>query len=86
MFRRNRDRGREGVSVSYRGNGSKPEESLYQILDVSDQNTGPYTLTLSVRDNETGDKSERIQDLIIAKMGTVVQRVSGAAAWNILIL
>ncbi|MCY3613844.1 MAG: hypothetical protein OXH03_01985 [Bacteroidetes bacterium] len=69
LFRRNRDRGREGVSVSYRGNGSKPEESLYQILDVSDQNTGPYTLTLSVRDNQTGDESERIQDLILQRWG-----------------
>ena len=69
LFRRNRDRGRQGVSVSYRGNGSKPEEALYQILDVSDQNTGPYTLTLSVRDNETGDESERIQDLFLQRWG-----------------
>ena len=69
LFRRNRDRGREGVSVSYRGNGSEPEESLYQIIDVTDQNTGSYTLTLSVRDNETGDESERMQDLFLQRWG-----------------
>ena len=67
LFRRNRDKGREGVSVSYRGNGSEPEESLYQILDVSDQKTGFYTLTLSVRDNETGEESGRIQDLFLRR-------------------
>ena len=69
LFRRNRDRGREGVSVSYRGNGAEPEESLYQILDVSDQKTGFYTLTVSVRDNETGEESGRIQDLFLRRWG-----------------
>ncbi len=67
LFRRNRDG--EGVSVSYRGNGSEQEESLYQILDVSGQKTGPYTLTLSVRDNETGEESERVQDLFLQRWG-----------------
>ena len=65
LFRWKRDR--EGVSVSYRGNGSEPEESLYQILDVSDQKTGLYTLTLTVRDNETGEKSERVQDIFLQR-------------------
>ena len=51
------------MSVSSRGNSSEPEVSLYQILDISDQKTGLYTLTLSVRDNETGEESVRIQDL-----------------------
>ena len=69
LFRRNRDRGREGVSVSYRGNGAVPEESLYHILDVSDQKTGFYTLTVSVRDNETGEESGRIQDLFLRRWG-----------------
>ena len=69
LFRRNRDRGREGVSVSYRGNGAEPEESLYQILDVSDQKTGFYTLTVSVRDNETDEESVRIQDLFLRRWG-----------------
>ncbi|MYF39308.1 MAG: hypothetical protein F4221_00415 [Rhodothermaceae bacterium] len=69
LFRRNRDRGRQGVSVSYRGNGPEPEESLYQILDVSDQKTGFYTLTVSVRDNETGEESGRIQDLFLRRWG-----------------
>ncbi|MDE2825692.1 MAG: hypothetical protein OXL40_00095 [Bacteroidota bacterium] len=69
LFRRNRDRGREGVSVSYRGNGAEPEESLYQILDVSDQKTGFYTLTVSVRDNETGVESGRIQNLFLRRWG-----------------
>ncbi len=62
-------RGREGVSVAYKGNSSESEESLYQILDVSDQKTGLYTLTLSVRDNETGEESERIQDLFLQRWG-----------------
>ncbi|MYD18164.1 MAG: hypothetical protein F4X05_00775 [Rhodothermaceae bacterium] len=69
LFRRNRDRGREGVSVSYRGNGAEPEESLYQILDVSDQKTGFYTLTVSVRDNETDEETGRIQDLFLRRWG-----------------
>jgi hypothetical protein len=69
VFRRNRDRDREGVSVSYRGNGSELEESLYQILDASDQKTGLYTLTLAVRDNETGEESERMQDLFLQRWG-----------------
>lgn len=69
LFRRNRDRHREGVSVNYRGDGSESEESLYQILDVSGQKTGSYTLTLSVRDNETGEESKRIQDLFLQRWG-----------------
>ena len=67
LFRRKRDK--EGVSVSYQGNGSEPEESLYQILDVSGQKPGPYTLTLSVRDNETGEESERVQDMFLQRWG-----------------
>jgi len=67
LFRWKRDR--EGVSVGYKGNSSEPEESLYQILDVSDQKTGLYTLTLTVRDNETGEKSERVQDLFLQRWG-----------------
>ena len=65
LFRRNR--GREGVSVSYRESGSQSEESLYQILDISDQKTGPYTLTLVVRDNETGEESSRTQSLFLER-------------------
>ncbi len=58
-------RNKEGVSVSYKGSGSRSEESLYQILDASDQETGLYTLTLVVLDNETGEESERTQDLFL---------------------
>ena len=58
-------RNKEGVSVSYKGSGSRSEESLYQILDASDQETGLYGLTLVVRDNETGEESERTQDLFL---------------------
>lgn len=65
LFRRNR--GREGVSVSYRESGSQSEKSLYQILDISDQKTGPYTLTLVVRDNETGEESSRTQSLFLER-------------------
>ena len=60
-------RSRKGVSVNYTGNGSSREESLYQILDISDQKTGPYTLTLVVWDNETGKESKRTQDLFWEK-------------------
>ena len=65
IFRRNR--GRKGVSVSYRESGSQSEETLYQILDISDQEEGPYTLTLLVRDNETGEESERTQSLFLQR-------------------
>ena len=67
LFKRKRDK--EGVSVSYSGNGPEPEEALYQILDVSGQKPGPYTLTLSVRDNETGEESERVQDVFLQRWG-----------------
>ena len=67
LFKRKRDK--EGVSVSYSGNSPEPEESLYQILDVSGQKPGPYTLTLSVRDNETGEESERVQDVFLQRWG-----------------
>ncbi|MCY4673432.1 MAG: hypothetical protein OXD43_06690 [Bacteroidetes bacterium] len=66
IFRRNKDR--EGVSVSYRASGSQSEESLYQILDVSDQKTGPYVLTLVVRDNETGEESKRTRSLFLERL------------------
>ena len=62
-------RNREGVSVSYTENGSLREESLYQILDVSNQKTGLYTLTLVVRDNETGKESERTRGLFLERWG-----------------
>ena len=65
LFKRNR--GGEGVSVSYRESGSQSEESLYQILDINDQKTGPHTLTLVVRDNETGEESKRMQSLFLEK-------------------
>ena len=67
LFKRKRDK--EGVSVSYSGNGSEPEESLYQILDVSGQKPGPHTLTLTVRDNETGKESERVQEMFLQRWG-----------------
>ena len=66
LFRRNRDK--EGVSVSYRGSGSESEESLYQILDISDEKTGSYALTLVARDNETGEESKRTQSLFLERL------------------
>ena len=66
LFRRKKDR--EGVSVSYRGSGSESEESLYQILDISDQKTGSYALTLVARDNETGEESKRTQSLFLERL------------------
>ncbi|MXX98196.1 MAG: hypothetical protein F4065_06800 [Rhodothermaceae bacterium] len=65
IFRRNRHR--KGVSVSYKESGSQSEELLYQILDISDQKEGLYMLTLVVRDNETGEESERTQSLFLQR-------------------
>lgn len=65
IFRRNKHR--KGVSVSYKESGSQSEESLYQILDISDQKEGLYMLTLVVRDNETGEESERTQSLFLQR-------------------
>ena len=55
----------EGVSVSYHGSGREADERLYQILDASKQEMGLYSLTLRVRDNVTGQRSERRQDLFL---------------------
>jgi len=57
--------GKEGVSVSYHGSGTQSTESVYQILDASDQPMGLYTITLRVEDNVTGQKTEREQDLFL---------------------
>lgn len=65
LFKRKRDH--EGVSVSYREGGSQSEEALYQILDINDQKTGPYTLTLMVRDHETGEESMQMQSLFLER-------------------
>ncbi len=65
IFKRNK--GKKGVSISYNGSGSEIEESLYQILDISDEKTGPYRLTVVVRDNETGEESKRSQNLFLEK-------------------
>ncbi|MCY4158589.1 MAG: GWxTD domain-containing protein [Bacteroidetes bacterium] len=58
-------RGQKGVSVSYEGTGGNPEESLYQILDIKEQETGLYTLTLQVEDLVTGQNTKRTQDLFL---------------------
>ena len=55
----------QGVSVSYEGAGTVQDEHLYQILDASRQETGLYTLTLTVVDNVTGRRVEREQDLFL---------------------
>ncbi|MCY4232295.1 MAG: hypothetical protein OXE59_00905 [Bacteroidetes bacterium] len=54
---------KRGTSISYRESGPKSEASLYQIVDVSQQKTGVYTLTLVVRDLRTGQNSKRKQDI-----------------------
>lgn len=61
LFRRDK----EGVSVSFEGSGSNPDESLYQILDASQQDPGLYTLTLQVRDQVGDQEFERTQDLFL---------------------
>ncbi len=58
-------RGKEGVSVSYDGGGSQSVQSLYQILDASQQEPGLYTLKLRVQDRLTGRDFERTQDLFL---------------------
>lgn len=62
-------RSKKGVSVSYKGSGLELDESLYQILDVNDQKPGLYTINLIVRDNETGEESERTRDLFLERWG-----------------
>ena len=57
--------GAKGVAVSYDGNGTTADESLYQILDASDQEMGLYTLVLRVRDNISGRTAETEQDLFL---------------------
>lgn len=57
--------GEKGVAVSYHGNGSVPDEGLYQILDASDQEMGLYTLVLRVRDNIAKKSVESQQDLFL---------------------
>ena len=57
--------GEKGVSVSYHGSETLRNESLYQILDASDQETGLYTLILRVRDNIAGQTVETERDLFL---------------------
>ena len=57
----------DGVSVSYHGSGTQPDESLYQILDASQQELGLYTIRLRVRDNVTGKRTESTQDLLLER-------------------
>jgi len=54
-----------GVAVSYEGSGTRRDEVLYQILDVSEEDMGLYTLTLRVQDNISGRTTEREQDLFL---------------------
>ncbi|MEM1095267.1 MAG: tetratricopeptide repeat protein [Bacteroidota bacterium] len=47
------------------GIGTTPDESQYLILDVEDEKTGLYTLTLRVRDNVSGETRETTQELFL---------------------
>ncbi len=58
-------RGSEGVSVSYDGSGFQSFESLYQILDASQQESGLYSVKLRLIDRVTGQDFERTQDLYL---------------------
>ena len=57
--------GTKGVSVSFSGTGTSPEDGTYQILDVSQQEPGVYTLAVRVRDQISGRTVEREQDLFL---------------------
>ncbi len=56
---------RTGVSVTFHGAGTNPDEGLYQILDASRQDIGLYTLNLTVVDNVSSERAEREQDLFL---------------------
>ncbi|MEM6645205.1 MAG: tetratricopeptide repeat protein [Bacteroidota bacterium] len=47
------------------GIGTTPDESQYLILDVEDEKTGLYTLTLRVKDNVNGETRETKQELFL---------------------
>lgn len=57
--------GNKGVSVEWPGAGIDADEGQYQILDVTNQEPGLYTLTLKVRDKISGREIERTQDLFL---------------------
>lgn len=57
--------GDAGVSVSYHGSGTSPDEALYQILDASQEEMGLYELELRVRDNIGRGSAVRQRDLFL---------------------
>ncbi len=57
--------GDAGVSVSYHGSGTSADETLYQILDASQEAMGLYELELRVRDNIGRGTATRQRDLFL---------------------
>ncbi|NBC17621.1 MAG: GWxTD domain-containing protein, partial [Bacteroidetes bacterium] len=57
--------GDKGVSFSFPGTSTSPDVSNYQIVDVSDQEPGVYTLAVRVRDNISGQTVESEQELFL---------------------
>ncbi len=57
--------GDRGVSISFSGSGSSPDEAQYQILDATEVDTGLYTLSLRVRDNVARKSVETQKDLFV---------------------
>ncbi len=54
-----------GVSVSFPGTGTLSDDAAYQILDVSGEEPGIYTLAIRVHDNISGKTVESEQDLFL---------------------
>ena len=57
--------GERGVSVALPTTVAATSDGQYLILDASNQETGLYTLTLTVRDRKTGREVTRVRDLFL---------------------
>lgn len=55
----------KGVSVSFPGTGTATDEATYQILDVTGEEPGVYTLAVRIHDNISGKTVESKQDLFL---------------------
>ena len=58
-------RGREGVSVSFEGTGTRTDEGQYLILDVAGQAPGTYMLAVRVTDQVGGETVETRRTVLL---------------------
>jgi hypothetical protein len=63
---RNLFRGKEkGVSVKFDGSGTTKDDGQYLIIDANDQKEGLYSLTLRLKDLNSGKTTEMQKDLFL---------------------